>query len=56
VVWEDGELKSENGWGQIVKREPFGYAYRDQDTREHSKNPARLKVERAPYTGDVIQV
>jgi dihydropyrimidinase len=56
VVWEDGELCTENGWGQIVDREPFGYAYRDQFSSEHSKDPARKRVEREPYLGPVIQV
>ena len=56
VVWEDNELKTENGWGRIVDREPFGYAYRDHVATEHSKNPARKKVEREPYMGEVIQV
>ena len=56
VVWEDNVLKTENGWGRIVDREPFGYAYRDHEAAEHSKNPARKKVEREPYMGEVIQV
>eukprot|EP00468_Gymnochlora_sp_CCMP2014_P004180 CAMPEP_0167747642 /NCGR_PEP_ID=MMETSP0110_2-20121227/4397_1 /TAXON_ID=629695 /ORGANISM="Gymnochlora sp., Strain CCMP2014" /LENGTH=506 /DNA_ID=CAMNT_0007632571 /DNA_START=104 /DNA_END=1624 /DNA_ORIENTATION=+ len=53
IVWEDGKLCTENGWGRIVPRETFGYPYRDQVESEHSKNPARLKVERQPYTGPV---
>ena len=54
VVWENGELKTESGWGRIVTREPFGYAYKDQFEREHDKNPARKMVEREPYAGPVI--
>eukprot|EP00937_MAST-01D_sp_MAST-1D-sp2_P006799 g6799.t1 len=56
IVWEDGQLATENGWGRIVGREPFGYAYRDQMVSEHSKDPARRKVEREPYMGEVIQL
>lgn len=56
VVWEDNELKTENGWGRIVKREPYGYAYKEQAMREHSKDPLRYKVEREPYTGPVIEL
>ena len=53
VVWEDGELCTENGWGRIVGRKPFGYAYKDQKQREASVDPRRFKVEREPYTGPV---
>jgi len=56
VVWEDGELHTENGWGKIVQREPFGYSYRDQDVRDRASDPAQHKVERAPYMGEVIQL
>ena len=56
IVWEDGELKTENGWGRIVKREPFGYAYRDHAVRERERDPRKHKVERQPYDGPVIEV
>lgn len=56
VVWSDGKLQTENGWGRIVPREPFGFAYRDHAAEERMRNPARKKVERAPYTGPVIQL
>jgi dihydropyrimidinase len=56
VVWEDNELKTENGWGRIVKREPYGYAYRDHATTEKSRDPRQHKVEREPYQGPVIEV
>ena len=55
-LWEDGELKTENGWGRIVKREPFGYAYRDHAVRERERDPHKHKVERQPYDGPVIEV
>ena len=56
IVWEDGELKTENGWGRIVKREPYGYAYRDHDVRERERDVRKHKVERQPYDGPVIEV
>lgn len=56
VVWENGELATENGWGQIIKREPFGYAYKDQAQRDASADPRRFKVDREPYTGPVIEI
>ena len=56
IVWEDNELKTESGWGRIVKREPYGYSYKEQANRERSKDPLRYKVEREPYTGPVIQL
>ena len=56
ALWEDGELKTENGWGRIVKREPFGYAYRDHAVRERERDPRKHKVERQPYDGLVIEV
>ena len=56
VVWEDGELATDSGWGRIVAREPFGFAYRDQAARDKSNDPRRRKVEREPYTGEVIQL
>ena len=56
ALWEDGELKTENGWGRIVKREPFGYAYRDHAVRERERDPRKHKVERQPYDGPVIEV
>jgi len=56
VVWEDGKLANENGWGRIIPRKPFGYAYRDQIESEHSKNPRRVKVDREPYTGPVVSL
>lgn len=56
IVWEDGKLQSENGWGRIIPRKPFGYAYRDQATTERMRDPARKKVEREPYTGPVIKI
>ena len=56
VVWEDNELKTENGWGRIVKREPFGYAYRDHATTEKERDPRKRKVERKPYLGPVIKL
>ena len=56
VVWEDGQLHTESGWGQIVRRPPGGYAYRDQASRDYSNDPARKKVDREPYKGDVIVI
>jgi len=56
VVWEDGQLKTENGWGNIVKREPYGFSYRDVERQDRERDPARMKVERAPYMGEVIQL
>ena len=56
VVWEDNELKTENGWGRIVKRKPFGYAYRDHATVEKERDPKFRKVEREPYAGPVIEI
>eukprot|EP01104_Vermistella_antarctica_P016092 TRINITY_DN5416_c0_g1_i1.p1 TRINITY_DN5416_c0_g1~~TRINITY_DN5416_c0_g1_i1.p1 ORF type:complete len:547 (-),score=127.90 TRINITY_DN5416_c0_g1_i1:167-1807(-) len=56
VVWHNGEMLTENGWGKIVKRQPGGFAYEDHDVREAFKNPLNRKVERAPYTGPVIQI
>ena len=56
VVWEDGELHTENGWGRILQRSPFGYAYRDQPARDKCRDPSKYKVEREPYTGDVVDV
>ena len=56
VVCSDGELQTVNGSGNIVKREPFGYAYRDHAVEERLRNPARKKVEREPYTGPVIEL
>jgi dihydropyrimidinase len=56
VVWSDGELQTQNGWGRIVPREPFGFAYRNHATEESMRDPARLKVEREPYTGAVIEI
>ena len=56
VVFEDGQLQTENGWGRIVKREPFGYAFRDQAVTEQMRDPRRHKVQRKPYDGPVIQI
>ena len=56
VVFEDGQLQTENGWGRIVKREPFGYAFRDQAVTEQMRDPRRHKVEREPYDGPVIKI
>ena len=56
VVWSDGQLQTENGWGRIVGRKPFGFAYRDHAVEERLRDPARKKVEREPYTGPVIQL
>jgi dihydropyrimidinase len=56
VCWENGELQAENGWGRIIPRTPFQYVYRDRATREHSIDPRRLKVDREPYTGPVVEV
>jgi hypothetical protein len=27
VVWSDGKLQTQNGWGRIIPRKPFGFAY-----------------------------
>mmetsp|Transcript_1892 Transcript_1892/g.2680 ORF Transcript_1892/g.2680 Transcript_1892/m.2680 type:complete len:536 (-) Transcript_1892:75-1682(-) len=56
IVWEDGKLCSENGWGRIIPRKPFGLGYADQDVRERCKDPKRYKVDREPYTGEVIKL
>ncbi len=56
VVWEDGQLQTENGWGRIVKRDGFGYAYRDHAYTEKTRDPRKKKVEREPYKGEVIVV
>lgn len=56
VVWEEGELQTENGWGRVVPREPWGYAYRDHAAREKCRDPVQYKVERTPYEGDVIDL
>ena len=55
-IWEHGELKTEEGWGRIVKRELFGYAYRDHAVRERERDPRKHKVERQPYDGPVNDV
>ena len=34
----------------------FWYSYRDHAVEERNRDPARLKVEREPYTGPVIQL
>ena len=52
----DNALKTENGWGRIVKRKPFGYAYRDHATVEKERDPKFRKVEREPYAGPVIEI
>merc|ERR1711907_283660 len=51
-----GTLTGDNGWGEIVERKPFGFAYRDTEANDQQNDPVRRKVEREPYTGDVIQV
>ena len=49
-------MKTENGWGRIIKREPYGYSYRDHATTEKERDPRRFKVEREPYDGPVIEI
>jgi len=56
VVWEDGAITGENGWGRIVDRKPYGFAYRDTEANDRQNDPSKLKVEREPYTGPVIKV
>jgi len=49
-------LTAENGWGRIVDRKPYGFAYRDVAANDRQNDPRNLKVEREPYLGEVIKV
>lgn len=56
VVWEDGELKTEQGWGKFVPRPCFGCVFDGIKERDEARDIAKRKVEREPYAGEVIQL
>lgn len=56
VRWENGQLFCEPGVGRYIPRSCFGPVYDGIKERDHARNELKLKVERAPYDGPVIQL
>uniref|UniRef100_A0A7S4L6I6 dihydropyrimidinase n=1 Tax=Paramoeba aestuarina TaxID=180227 RepID=A0A7S4L6I6_9EUKA len=56
IVWRDGKLLTEQGWGKYVQRKPWGPIYDSVPIRDKLKERHQKKVEREPYTGPVIQL
>mmetsp|Transcript_26313 Transcript_26313/g.36632 ORF Transcript_26313/g.36632 Transcript_26313/m.36632 type:complete len:498 (+) Transcript_26313:655-2148(+) len=56
IVWQNGSLQTEQGWGRYVPRPCFGPIYDKVDIRDKLRDVRQQKVEREPYAGEVIQL
>lgn len=56
LVYMDGELFVQKGWGKYVPRKPFGHAFIGIAERDAARKREELPVVREPYTGPVIEL
>lgn len=56
VVWENNKLNVKRGRGRYIPRPCFGPPFDSIATRDDVRDESKMKVEREPYTGPVIQL
>eukprot|EP01129_Flabellula_baltica_P005475 TRINITY_DN198_c0_g1_i1.p1 TRINITY_DN198_c0_g1~~TRINITY_DN198_c0_g1_i1.p1 ORF type:complete len:510 (-),score=137.01 TRINITY_DN198_c0_g1_i1:42-1523(-) len=56
VVWENNELHCEKGSGRFIPRAPWGLPYYGIELQDEARDERKRKVEREPYTGEVIEL
>lgn len=56
VVWENNELKCTQGHGKYIPRPCFGPVFDGISERDEARDERKLKVDREPYKGPVIQL
>lgn len=54
VVYENGVLSVENGWGKYVERKPFGFPFNGVAERDAARTRREVAVPRQPYEGPVF--
>ena len=55
VVWENSQLKTTQGSGRFVPRQPFGPVFSSVDVRDQLRAAYEVPVEREPYSGPVFK-
>jgi dihydropyrimidinase len=56
VVWENNELLCKQGRGRYIPRPTFGPVFDGIAKRDEVRNEKQFKVEREPYTGEVLKI
>lgn len=56
VVWQEGQLKTQRGWGCYVPRPCWGPAFASVPQRDHQRDLLHQPVPREPYQGPVVQL